>query len=65
MASDQNKRIDLSLDARLVSRLECYARQHGTTPEAVLIQSVIALLEGTLTPAPAADNRKRARRAGG
>jgi hypothetical protein len=65
-ASDPNTRIDLSLDAQVMNRLERYARQHGITPEAVLLQSVIAFLDDRLTPATRpADNRKRGRRTGG
>jgi hypothetical protein len=37
--------VNLSIEARLMARLMRYARQHGTTPEALLLQSVEAFLD--------------------
>ncbi|CAB3758724.1 hypothetical protein [Paraburkholderia humisilvae] len=49
---DSPNRVDLSLDARLMKRLVRYARQRGTTPEAILIQSVTVYLDGAVAPDP-------------
>lgn len=38
-------RVDVSVDADLMARLVRYARQHGTTPEALLLQSVQWFME--------------------
>ncbi len=46
--------VDLSIDARLMAHLVRYARQHGTTVESLLLQSVIDYLEGAAASEPPA-----------
>lgn len=40
-----SRRVEMSIDADLMVRLVRYARQHGTTPEAVLLQSIQWLMD--------------------
>ncbi|WP_395066243.1 hypothetical protein [Paraburkholderia silvatlantica] len=40
-----NQRITLSLSGALMERLQRYARQSGTSPEAILLESVATFLD--------------------
>jgi hypothetical protein len=55
---------DLLIDARLLGRLRQFAAQHGTTVDALLIQSITVLLdapEANLDDSPHARRRGRAK----
>jgi hypothetical protein len=41
----QQTRIEIAVSARLMARVTAYARRRGTTPEAVLLQSIQAFLD--------------------